>query len=151
MQTAVEQHATEFDAISHLNISPTQAKVVAALARGGTITRAARATGVHRTTIHNWFRNEPEFKAAVQLAQREFITTLADSVRELGDLAIDALRDVLIHGASTTRLKAALAVLERAGSTNPGWSLPDYRVDTPPEQVLFGPAATALPPAEPRP
>jgi len=138
MEADIQQNSTEFITISHLNLSPAQLKVVSALARGGTVTRAARLTGVHRTTIHHWIRNEPNFKAAIQFAQNQYALTLADQVREVADLAISAFYDLLKPDApSALRLKAALAVLDRGGSKP--WTLPDFRVDTPPEQVLFAP------------
>ena len=53
MQADVRQNSTHFDTISHFNLSPAQAQVVAALAQGRSITAAAREASVHRATIHN--------------------------------------------------------------------------------------------------
>jgi transposase-like protein len=51
------------DAIRHNStLSPAQAQVIAALAAGESITGAARAAGVHRSTIHNWLREGQQFR-----------------------------------------------------------------------------------------
>ncbi|HXN48211.1 MAG TPA: helix-turn-helix domain-containing protein, partial [Bryobacteraceae bacterium] len=47
------------------NLSPIQVQVVAALAEGRSVTRAAAAAGIHRSTIHNWLRASKEFRDAV--------------------------------------------------------------------------------------
>ena len=65
-----------------------QAKVVAALAQGRTVSAAARDVGVHRSTIHQWLRDHPEFKAAVNSARREYNALLNDQLRELASTAL---------------------------------------------------------------
>ena len=76
MQTAVQHnssHSSHFAPTPTASLSPTQAQVAAALARGLSVSAAGRQAGVHRTTIHHWFRSEPQFGAAVQNASREYI------------------------------------------------------------------------------
>jgi uncharacterized protein YecA (UPF0149 family) len=104
-------------------LSPVQAEVAAALARGETVTAAAAAAGVHRTTVHHWLRHEPEFKAAVLAARREYVETLNDELRELTARALETLRKLLDDPttAPALQLKAALAILQRSQS----WNLPE--------------------------
>ena len=52
-----------------------QARIAAALAQGHSVTVAAREAGVHRTTIHHWFRHEPAFQAGVLTARPEYLAT----------------------------------------------------------------------------
>ena len=54
MHDAIRQNST---------LSPAQAQVIAALAAGESITEAARAAGVHRSTIHNWLKEGRQFRS----------------------------------------------------------------------------------------
>ena len=108
-------------------VSPSQAKAVALLAKGYSITHAAAEVGVHRTTIHDWLKNVAPFQAALKQAKKEFTDELRDELRDLSDTALDTLR-VLLAAEDTppsVRLKAALAVLERPGFPDPGRHLPE--------------------------
>ena len=67
MQEPIHHNSSHFEVISDANLSPVQAQVIEALAQGQTVSAAAEKAGVHRTTIHHWIRNEPQFKAAVRL------------------------------------------------------------------------------------
>ncbi len=120
---AIHQISSDFAPISTL--PPAQAQVVAALAKGQTITAAAAEAGIHRTTIHHWLRTEPDFKTAVETAQREHISSLNDEMRALSALALAALRSLLEDPSTppSIRLKAALAVLQRENLPNKTWSL----------------------------
>jgi transposase-like protein len=105
-----------------------QAQVVASLAQGHTVTRAATAAGIHRSTIHNWLRASTEFRTALEEARRRFTASIADQLNELSAAALQTLR-TLLESPDTppaVRLKAALAVLERPdGARDPGWQLPE--------------------------
>ena len=82
MEAAVHHNSSESDTISDTNLSPVQAQVIAALAQGRTATDAARDAGIHRTTIHHWFRTQPLFNTALHEAQREYVETLHDGMRD---------------------------------------------------------------------
>ena len=124
MTPAVQHNATDATPNTNENLSPTQAKVVAALAQGRTISAAARDAGIDRGTIHRWLRDQPAFKSAVQSARREYTGLLNDQLRELASTALDTLRTLLENPdtASSVRLKTALAILERPELA---WRLPD--------------------------
>ena len=140
MQPAIHQISSDFAPISNDNLSPAQSQVVAALAQGDTVTVAAKKAGIHRTTIHNWFRNEPEFKAAVENAKSEYVASLNDEMRDLAAIALKTLHNLLEdpNTPGFVRLKTALAVLERPKFPDPGWQLPE-RIESPQkQQVLDG-------------
>src|SRR5579864_4073459 len=119
---AIHQISSDFAEISTAPLPPTQAQVVAALAKGQTITAAATGAGIHRTTIHHWLRTEPDFKTAVESAQRDYMSSLSDEMRELSALALAALRSLLEDPATppSIRLKAALASNARPSPPRPG-------------------------------
>src|SRR6266571_8090380 len=95
MKERIHQNSSHFEAISDATLSPVQAQVIEALAQGQTVSAAAEKAGVHRTTIHNWIRNQPQFKAAVQTAQSEYAAEVNDGIHELAVRAVLALHDLL--------------------------------------------------------
>jgi len=139
MQTAVQLDSSLSSHFSNANLSPVQAQVVAALAAGATVSSAARQADIHRTSIHHWIRNHPEFKAAAEQAQAEYTFALRDEMRELSALALKTLRDVLERSdfSPAVRVKAALAVLNRPHFPKPGWHLPE-RIESPGQQQFAG-------------
>ena len=135
MEAAVHHDSSDSDTISDVNLSPVQAQVIAALAQGRTATDAAHDAGIHRTTIHHWFRTQPAFNAAFQEAQREYVETLRDGMRDLAARAVETLRNLLDdpNTPPAVRLRTALAVLQRPHFPQPGWHLPE-RIESPREQ-----------------
>jgi SEC-C motif len=137
MEAAVHHNSSESDTIPNATVSPAQAQVIAALAQGRTITDAAHDAGLHRTTIHHWFRTEPVFTTAFRQAQREYVETLQDGMRDLAARAVETLRDLLDDPKTppAVRLRTALAILQRPHFPNPGWHLPE-RIESPREQQV---------------
>jgi transposase-like protein len=109
------------------SLLPAQAKVVLALAQGATISKAAHNAGVHRSTVHDWLKNNPQFAAALRQARREYVATLRDELKELSALALSTLRSLLEDTASpsSVRLRCALALLQRPQYPAVTWSLPE--------------------------
>ena len=144
MQTDVQRDSSLSSHSSHFsnaNLSPVQAQVVEALAEGRTVSGAARQAGIHRTTIHHWFRNHAEFKAAAAQAQAEYAAALSDEMRELCASALKTLRDLVERSdmPPAVRLKAALAVLNRPPFPQRGWHPPES-IESPRErQIADGP------------
>src|SRR5882724_3839631 len=126
MKEPIHHNSSHFEAISDADLSPVQAQVIEALAQRQTVSAAAEKAGVHRTTIHHWIRNQPQFKAAVQTAQSEYAAEVNDSIHELAAHALLTLHDLLRDPATphAIRLKTALAILQRPHAPNPGWNLP---------------------------
>ena len=153
MQEPIHHNSSHFAPISDANLTPAQAQVVEALAQGQTVTAAAEKAGIHRTTIHNWIRNQPQFKAAVQTAQSEYAAEVNDSIHELAAHALLTLHDLLrdISTPHAVRLKTALAILQRPHAPNPGWNLPGPVESEPVETKSDAtPIAAAKEPATPR-
>jgi AcrR family transcriptional regulator len=134
---AVHHNSSDFDTNSDKSLSPVQAQVIAALAQGRTATDAARDAGIHRTTIHHWFRTDPLFKSSFQEAQREYVETLHDGMRDLAARAVETLRSLLDDPKTppSVRLRTALAILQRPHFPKPGWHLPE-RIESPREQQV---------------
>src|SRR6266478_3835966 len=152
MQEAIHQNSSHFEAISGAALSPVQAQVIKALAQGQTVSAAAEKAGIHRTTIHNWIRNQPQFKAAVQTAQSEYAAEVNDSIHELAAHALLTLHDLLRDPATphAIRLKTALAILQRPHAPDAGWNLPGP-VESEPAETNTGatPISAAPVPAAP--
>lgn len=139
MQAAVHHNSSDSGTVSPTNLSPAQAQVIAALAQGRTVTDAARDAGIHRTTIHHWFRNEPIFKTAFEEAQREYNETLHDGMRKLAARAVDALHR-LIKDPNTSPavlLRTALAILDRPHLQKLGLQLPEP-IESPRQPEVVG-------------
>jgi hypothetical protein len=103
------------------NLSPVQQQVVAALAQGRTITSAAAAVQLHRSTLHNWLNSVPAFRAALAEARSQYAAQLRDEMKELSATALETLRTLLQdpHTSAAVRLRTSLAILGRQD-----WSLP---------------------------
>ena len=114
MPAPIRQTSTHFTPSSEL--SPVQAQVLTALAQGRTITAAADAAGVHRSTVHNWFKDCKPFRAAIDDARDESQEQFRDEMKELAALAIKTLRNLLEdpEASPSVRLKAALAIIRRS-------------------------------------
>ena len=116
------QNSTEFDTFdTESDLSTVQQQVVAALARGRTITAAAAEVQLHRSTLYNWLNTLPSFRAALNDARSQYAAQLRDEMKELSATALETLRTLLQdpQTPSAVRLRASLAVLERQD-----WSLP---------------------------
>ncbi len=103
-----------FSALSH-----EQADAALALARGGTVSAAADAVGVHRASIYNWFKTDPNFKRAIEEIRRDRNGRLLDDMRHLESLAISRLRHILEDDSvpAAVQLRAALTILTRPKPT----------------------------------
>jgi hypothetical protein len=137
---AVHHNSLDCDTNSNKNLSPVQAQVIAALAQGRTATDAARDAGIHRTTIHHWFRTDPLFKSSFQEAQREYVETLQDGMRDLAARAVETLRNLLDDPKTppSVRLRTALAILQRPHFPKSGWHLPERIESSREQQVVDG-------------
>ncbi len=126
MSAAVQQISSVSTPFNTDGLTPIQIQVAAALALGRSITAAAEAAGIHRTTIHGWLRASPEFQRAVDLARHDHAAAVADQLHELSSAALATLRDLLTNPQTNdaVRLRAALAVLDRPQPPFGEWSLP---------------------------
>jgi len=117
MQNTIRQDST---------LSPVQAQVVAALAAGASISAAAQAAGIHRSTIHNWLK-APAFSTEFDTSRQEYTDSLRDQLRDLSTLALDTIRQLLENPETpaSVRLRAAQLVLNRPQFPKREWALPE--------------------------
>jgi hypothetical protein len=93
-------------------LTPLQAQVVIALAKGVTISATAAAAGVHRCTIHRWLNTNQEFVEAIRQTRSDILLAMRDRLKEPGG-ALDTLRSLLTDAQTSPakRISAALAFL----------------------------------------
>jgi transposase len=142
MHPAIRQNST---------LSPVQAQVIAALASGQSITAAASAAGIHRSTVHNWLKTDQQFQTEFDEFRQNTVESLRDQLADLERSALAALKRLIDDEktSASVRLKAALAVLQRPQFPNQTWSLPE-RVETLAQQRVVDQFALgmAAPPVE---
>jgi AcrR family transcriptional regulator len=93
-------------------LDPIQLTVLEALLAGRTITDAAAAVGVSRTTVHRWLRDDYLFRAEVNTARHALRQTSLARLDALCERSLEVLR-VALDQASDTRI--ALEVLKGCG------------------------------------
>ena len=88
-------------------LTATQQKALALISAGSTIAAAASETGVHRNTVGNWLRSS-NFRQSLELACLDQAIFWRDQAHQMAGDALAAVR-----------LRAALAVLEKASAPLP--------------------------------
>ncbi|MBL8233393.1 MAG: SEC-C domain-containing protein [Bryobacterales bacterium] len=106
------------DSLSELK--PIHMQVLHALAAGVSVTEAAAAAGVHRTTVHHWCRCHPKFAATLRNARYERMSRVQEDLDTLTPSAIQVMRETLNDPQlpPSLRLRAALSVVKYASSYN---------------------------------
>ena len=94
-------------------LTQSQLAALKTLAAGATVTAAAQAAGVHRSTVYNWVRDNAAFSAALRHSKICAAEVIDDEIRELAALALDTIRQLLQSEKTpaATKLKAAQYVL----------------------------------------
>lgn len=95
------------------SLSPAQVKAITLLANGETVTAAAAAADVDRTTIYDWKNTVPAFDAAIQAARERVTSQLWDELNDLSRAALARIRHLITDPgiAPAVSLKASLAML----------------------------------------
>ena len=106
----MQQIATDSGVESH-ELSPTQQKALSALGEGATITAAADAAGVDRTTVHRWPREDFAFQADWNRLRAEIRKDNVARIEHLADSAFDAVRTAIEEGDA----RIAVTVLKGIG------------------------------------
>ncbi|MDA1316252.1 MAG: helix-turn-helix domain-containing protein [Acidobacteria bacterium] len=103
------------------SLRPVQARVIAEIAQGRTITAAAQAAEIDRSTVYLWKSSDPTFAAALCQAQCAYVEALNAEVRGLAADAVAAVREIITspQTPAAVRLKAARDVLNAAGALAP--------------------------------
>ena len=108
------QNATENEART---LSPAQMLALSALVAGKTVSQAAVAAEVDRTTIYRWLNKDPLFAAEFNAARLELAETVQSGIRQLAEEAIFTLRDLMgVNTPANVRLRVVEMVLARAGA-----------------------------------
>lgn len=109
MSHTLPQNATPGD-----DLLPAQQKALAALLAGQTITAAAKAAGVDRTTVHRWLRDryKPAFPDALERGRRELRQATEARLLAMASKATDCLEEAMEEGDGKA---AALALLKGLG------------------------------------
>lgn len=102
------------DETTEKNLTPAQLKAIESLLTTGNIASAAKAAGVHRSSLYRWMADDEAFKAALRTAEETAVQSLATALVGLGESAVTALHDALSKSNKiTVRLRAAEIVTDR--------------------------------------
>jgi hypothetical protein len=93
-------------------LDPIQLTVLEALLAGRTITDAAAAVGVSRTTVHRWLKDDYLFRAEVNAARHALRQMALARLDALCERSIEVLRGALDQASDT---RVALEVLKGCG------------------------------------
>jgi hypothetical protein len=109
-----------------------QVSAIVQFVDGSNVTAAAAAVGVDRATVYRWMADNPAFVAALNLAKQEALQAVRNEIRIGASEAVRTVRDLITHPASgvSTRLRAALALIDRVGA-----SLPEAIGPTDPQSI----------------
>ena len=95
-------------------LSAAEMTAIQHLLSGSSVTAAAEAAGVDRTTLHRWMRHKVHFREALDQNREDLQATFDARLTALVDVAIDGLK-----GGVLVDPKTALAFLEKSGLLQP--------------------------------
>lgn len=87
---------------------------IAALLAWPTIGRAATAAGVGERTLRRWLSEDDDFRRAYRDARARALTQAIGVLQAAAGEAVEALRAALTDEAAAVRVRAAIAILDRA-------------------------------------
>jgi len=93
------------------HLPPQQIRALVALLGGARITAAAEASGVDRTTVHRWLREDWHFQAALNRGRRELKDAIEARLLCLAEQAAETVEQAIQRGDS----RAALSLLKGLG------------------------------------
>jgi hypothetical protein len=96
------------------SLTTQQLQVIEALSSGLSVTAAADAAGLHRTTVHHWTRNIPEFRDTLAASKQAHIDIYRDGMNALAAPAITILRNIIEDETASPalRVRTALAIIK---------------------------------------
>jgi phage terminase small subunit len=96
------------------NLTPKQRKAIETLLTNGDVAEAARAAGVSRNTVYQWFK-KPEFTEAMKTSTSQALDDLSRSLLTLGEIAISTLKKAMEDDLTptSTKVRAADVVFSR--------------------------------------
>ena len=109
------------DSTLSATLTAVQQQVLQALVAGQSISAAAKAAGLHRSTIHLWNQKHPDFARVLLAARHHRAECLIDELGDLADLALDTFRHLLSdeHAPASVRLKAAMEIFKLVETQRP--------------------------------
>ncbi len=102
-------------------LSPKQREALDALLSGATVTDAAATADIHRSTLHNWCRENTAFRAALRDARSQQAALVQDGLRALAGAALDTIATLLKDPATPAaiRFRAATHVIQNIAKSDP--------------------------------
>ena len=130
-----------------MELSPKQAKVIAVIALGATISEAARRAGVGRSSIYNWLKSDALFAAELNRARQErkdaLWAQLSGLAVESADFIAKLLKDE--NAPAGLRLRASLEIIRsvvqfgpQVGPTDPEKVEENRRLESLTSASFFG-------------
>lgn len=92
-------------------LPPKQVRALEALATGYTVSDAAKDAGVHRSTVHTWLKNNPEFVQQLALYEEEVMHEIRARSLDLVSLGLQTLEEILSSDCRTQTKIAALKTI----------------------------------------
>ena len=92
-----------------------QERVLERLLAGDTVTAAAKAVKLDRSTVHRWFREDLEFQAAYNEGRYELRAATRDRLFRLTERAAETVE----HAVESGDVRTSLRLLERLGLLTP--------------------------------
>ena len=102
-------------------LTAVQQQVIQALVAGQSISAAAKAVGIHRSTVHLWTQKHAGFARALLAARHDRADLLLDELGGLAGLALDTFRHILSdeQAPASVRLKAAMEIVKLVEAQRP--------------------------------
>lgn len=91
-------------------------KITSALMQGATISAAAAAAGIHRSTLYRWLHTDEIFRGTVTEILNDQCDVVDDQFTEIARASVSIIRDFLQKNDTdpAARVRTALAVLSRS-------------------------------------
>lgn len=147
-------------------LSPKQREILEALISGSTISDAAAKSGVHRSTVHLWCRQNTIFRAALRDAESQQSNMMLDGLRERAAKALQTVDEIMTDpcAPAAVRLRAATLIIQAVANADPYAKPAEPRLTTSDvdriieagaavggEEAMLRQAMAAEPEGEPRP
>lgn len=112
------------------SLTPQQLEAIQALSSGLSVTAAAEALGIHRTTLHHWSRTIPEFRDTLDSVKQARVDSTREAMNSLAAPSIAILRNVIEDESASPslRIRTALAIVKFV-TTPEKTSLPQTKRD----------------------
>lgn len=101
--------------LAQYDLSAAEVRALNALLQGATITDAANAADVHRSTVHRWRREDPDFQAAEEALRQGLEERIVDRLLSTADAAADVVAEAVTENGDVQtafRLLKGLGLLD---------------------------------------